>query len=202
MILPHRLLLLMTAVLLALAGCGDPDPQGPAAAGPVDPDTVHAERDTVQTPVGTPDPGAAALREASATLEPVGDSGVMGLVRFQEVEDGTIVSAEIGGLEEGAHDLRILATRSCDRLQETAPFDPAGVRAGDPQARPAGSLDQVDVLYDGTGRYESLHPNLRLAGERSVMGRAVVAIEGGHHHAQHPDDQIVACGIIRADGGR
>jgi superoxide dismutase, Cu-Zn family len=200
MIPVRHIALLSGLLLLVAAGCGDPDPQGPAAAGPIDPDTVHAERDTVATPLGAPE--TMGRSEAEAMLESVGGSGVSGRVTFHDAGDGTLVVAEIGGLEPGTHGLRILDARRCDRIEDTSPFDPAGVRHADPEARPTGSLDEIEVMDDGTGRYESLHPGVHLAGERSVMGRAVVAIEGGHHHTAHPDDRVVACGVISPAGPR
>lgn len=167
-----RLLLVLLAAAL-LAACGQPQEPTPVADGPIDPDTVYAERDTVATPLAMDETGAVA---AAADLQSVGASGVSGRVQFTQRERGLLVLAEVGGLpEESDATLRVLEQRSCN-----------GAESAQPGA--GGTLGQFLIQDDGTGRYESEHPELALDGAGGLMGRAVVIASG--------DGPTVACGIV------
>ncbi len=188
--------------VLLLAACAEPEapPPAPAVAPP-----AEGVADTADAPPALASPTGLAAERAVARLSGVEGSGAAGTIYFQQIGDVVRVLADVGGLDEGFHGLRILAQTDCASLTDPRPYNPDGLDHAAPNAaeRPDGALGNVDVTDDGTGRYERVDPVLALSDARSVVGRAAVVLAGQDDFATQPDGgagAVVACGVIEPEG--
>lgn len=186
----------MAAALLALglavsacSSAGEDATETPEAA-PITTEASTGQTDEVELgatpPPDVPD-GEATL--ATASLLPSSGSDAQGLVAFDPVDGGLIVSVEATGLGGGRHGIHIHENGDCSALDASSAgehFDPDGNKLGDLEdviSDEAGAAF-VDVLADGLG----------LWGDTSVIGRSIVI-----HSADDPDVRV-ACGVIEAAG--
>jgi Cu-Zn family superoxide dismutase len=149
---------------------------------------------------------------AHVELQPLGESGVRGTVRFSAVYGGTEVRYALSGLAAGAHGFHVHEGTSCAPGADGTPggaagghFNPHGSAHGAPDAtrdrRHVGDFGNVVAGAAGTVSGVLLDGLIGFSGPESIVGRAVVV------HAD-PDDLVsqpagdagarVACGIIRA----
>lgn len=120
-------------------------------------------------------------------LQPVGDSGVRGVILFERTEEGVHVTGRIEGLTPGKHGFHVheFGDLSDTKTGNSAGshFAPGGTPHGlpDSKTRHAGDLGNVTAGEDGVALVDHRDAALELHGERSIVGRALVV------HA-NPDD--------------
>merc|ERR1719414_586927 len=138
--------------------------------------------------------------------------GVKGTISFTHSHDDeskTVVSGEVSGLTPGKHGFHIHAFGdNSNGCISTGPhFNPHGKDHGGPEDenRHVGDLGNIEADESGVAKFEFVDTLLKLSGEHSIVGRAVVVHadpddlgKGGH------DDSLttghagarVACGVI------
>eukprot|EP00455_Lapot_gusevi_P020001 TRINITY_DN2127_c0_g1_i2.p1 TRINITY_DN2127_c0_g1~~TRINITY_DN2127_c0_g1_i2.p1 ORF type:complete len:207 (-),score=68.98 TRINITY_DN2127_c0_g1_i2:110-679(-) len=151
---------------------------------------------------------------AVCVLNPDGNSGVRGVVKFsQESETGpTTIEARVEGLKPGKHGFHIHQygnlTRGC--ITAGPHYNPFNQQHGGPLStqRHVGDLGNVEAGADGVAVYHNIDPLVKLSGETSVIGRSVVvhADEDDLGLGGHADSLTtghagarVACGVIGLD---
>jgi Cu-Zn family superoxide dismutase len=141
---------------------------------------------------------------AIAVLHPTEGSNVNGTVVFAEVDGGVQVIAELQGLSPGNHGFHIHEFGDCSAPDATSAgghFNPMGSPHAGPEdaVRHAGDLGNILAGSDGKARLEWVDPVLRLSGQDSVVGRAVVVHAGEDDLASQPSGNAgprVACGVV------
>jgi Cu-Zn family superoxide dismutase len=199
------------ALLLPLAACADESApvEGIDGADTLATLTPGAELDTAATPLSMR--GVMAEVDATAELRPTEGHDVRGLVTFATVDDGILVSAEVGGLSEGLHGFHIHETGDCsapDALSAGGHYNPADAPHGAPEApgaeRHVGDLGNLEAGADGRARYERVDSVLTLSGPTSIVGKAVIVHAGQDDFTTQPTGDAgprLACGVIeRAEG--
>lgn len=146
----------------------------------------------------------AVLNDVSATLAPVGESGVSGVVQFQKTDDGVRVTADVTGLTPGKHGFHIHEFGNCtapDASSAGGHYNPTGSRHGAPGDAERHMGDLGNLVADSTGAayYERVDSMLELSGDHSIVGRAVVVHAGEDDLTSQPTGDAggrVACGVI------
>lgn len=180
--------------VLSIAGCsgGDDIAKGNRQLDSVAQDRLDGEPAEQFSAGATPPPvaPAGAPTAASANLVPASGSDAHGLVIFDPIDDGIIISVEATGLDPGEHGLHIHEVGDCSALDASsagAHFDPDGNKAGD--------LTPIDSDEAGTAFVDVVADGLGLWGDNDIVGRSIVI-----HSAEDPEVRI-ACGVIEgADG--
>ncbi|MGW8370362.1 MAG: superoxide dismutase family protein [Gammaproteobacteria bacterium] len=151
-------------------------------------------------------PAARIGNVATAELQPVGDSGVTGMVTFAELDDALRVEATVMGLSKGQHGLHLHEFGDCsapDASSAGGHFspddDPHGAPSDAVARHHAGDLGNLTADADGTAHIAREDSELTLVGEYGVVGRAVVVHRGADDlTSQQSGDsgERVACGVI------
>jgi Cu-Zn family superoxide dismutase len=149
-------------------------------------------------------PKEARISEAAAVLYPVGDDSVSGIVRFSLVEGGIKIVADVSGLEPGRHGFHIHEFGDCsaaDAASAGGHFNPENMPHGSPTAaeRHVGDLGNIEADVSGKAHLERIDTRISFAGERSIIGRAVVVHAGEDDLTSQPTGKAgprVACGVI------
>lgn len=145
------------------------------------------------------------IKSAVASVAPTEDSQTHGWVRFESVEGGLRITAEIQGLtpnsEHGIHIHEYGDCTSLDGKSAGGHYNPEGNPHALPDHEPrhAGDLGNIRADADGVGHYDAIFKNISIAGPGfPVLGRAIII------HAK-PDDggqptgnagARLACGVI------
>ena len=191
----HPLLLVLPLVLAACAGDEHPDttPAGTAA-----------QADSVA------DLAEAVGPAATASIQPLGDSGVSGTVTFSPAEGGVQVTYAIDGLAAGRHGFHVHENGDCGPGPDGTPggaagghFAPMGSPHGAETApagqRHVGDFGNVEAGADGRAAGTFVDPVVALDGERSIIGKAVVVHAGEDDLATQPSGDSgdrVGCGVV------
>lgn len=193
----HRIALSLIVTSLTLSGCSGGSGDGDAAKGNNPLGSVAQDREDEASSVpfsagATPPPsvpdGAPAL--ASASLVPASGSDAQGLIVFDPIEDGLIVSVEATGLDGGEHGMHIHEVGDCSALDASSAgdhFDPDGSKLGD--------LTAIESDEAGSAFVDVVASDLALWGDNDIVGRAIVI-----HSSEDPDVRI-ACGVIEGAAG-
>lgn len=170
---------------------------------------------TVATPAisATPDasvqlPSSGSLR-ATAELTPTQGNNVRGSVSFSEVADGVRVEAEISGLTPGKHGFHIHENGDCsapDGASAGGHFNPTNEPHGAPESsqRHDGDMGNIEADASGVARLNYVDHTMTMAGDRSIIGRAVIVHANPDDLTSQPSGDAgarVACGVIKAAGG-
>ncbi len=146
-------------------------------------------------------------KAARVELQPANGSNVRGEVTFLETDKGTKVIFNISGLApKSVHGVHVHEKGRCEKPNfESAGghFNPTGSMHGSEASehRHVGDFGNIVADKDGVARKEILVPNLKLQGETSIVGRALIV------HAQADDlfsqptgdsGDRIACGVIEA----
>jgi len=147
---------------------------------------------------------------AVAQLEPTQGFAVRGTVRFTQVADGVHIEAEVKGLVPGLHGFHVHEKGDCsapDASSAGAHYNPHAATHGSPladaHARHAGDLGNL-ASDPGTGDavYDRIDSILRLDGDESIVGRAVI-VHAGEDDLRADGTSTggarIACGVIRAE---
>ena len=144
------------------------------------------------------------IKEAYADIHPTQGNHVEGRVVFQLEDSGVRVTAHIRGLKPGDHGLHIHESGDCsapDGSSAGGHFNPDNQPHGAPDSpkRHVGDLGNITANEDGFAVYDKFDALLKLEGESSIIGRAVIV------HAD-PDDFVtqptgnaggrIGCGVI------
>jgi Cu-Zn family superoxide dismutase len=147
--------------------------------------------------------GTAANEPASAlvaVVHPLQGSGVNGVVRFEAVEGGVAVTAEMTGLPAGKHGFHIHQYGDCTSADGTSAgghFNPAGVEHSGPDADVRHMGDLGNIESDGNVAilsYVDKAIDLSL-----ILGRGVIVHEKADDLASQPTGAAggrLGCGVI------
>lgn len=149
--------------------------------------------------------GSRTQKAARVVLQPADGSNVQGEVTFLETEKGTKVIVNVTGLApKSVHGVHVHEKGLCEKpgfQSAGGHFNPTGSLHGGAASehRHVGDFGNIVANKDGVAKMELLIPHLRLRGETSIIGRALIV------HAQ-PDDLFsqptgdagdrIACGVI------
>jgi Cu-Zn family superoxide dismutase len=140
-----------------------------------------------------------------ATLDPVAESGVAGVVHFRATDSGVEVSAEIDGLNPGQmHGFHIHEFGDCTAADATSAgghYNPGGDPHALPPAMPrhAGDLGNVQADESGHASFQITVDNITLAGpDNPIVGRGLI-VHAGTDDGSQPTGAAgarIACGVI------
>jgi Cu-Zn family superoxide dismutase len=183
-------------VLLAVgwalfAGCGQPADDAQAVA-------EEPEPQALETPRGAP--------YAAAKLEPTQGHETRGTVTFYAEDELVDVVVYVEGLEPGTHGFHIHEFGDCsapDASSAGGHFAPLGSPHGPPQAgkgeRHVGDLGNIVADSSGTAQQVLSDRVIRLDGEHSILGKAVVVHADADDFTTQPTGAAgarLACGVI------
>eukprot|EP01108_Squamamoeba_japonica_P003371 TRINITY_DN274_c0_g1_i1.p3 TRINITY_DN274_c0_g1~~TRINITY_DN274_c0_g1_i1.p3 ORF type:complete len:164 (-),score=75.24 TRINITY_DN274_c0_g1_i1:86-532(-) len=135
--------------------------------------------------------------------------GVSGEVTFTATDDGIKVAGELRGLTEGKHGFHVHQfgdlTNGC--VSTGGHWNPEGKTHGAPgdETRHHGDLGNIVANTDGVAKIDITDKVIKLDGEHSIIGRAIVCHAGEDDLGKGGDDGSlatgnaggrVACGII------
>ena len=108
--------------------------------------------------------------------------GIKGLVKFEEENDKTKISAEFTGLKPGKHGFHIheFGNLSNACITAGAHYNPFGKTHGGPhdEERHVGDLGNIEADSNGNAKLELVDSLIKLTGQYSVIGRSVIVHEG------------------------
>jgi superoxide dismutase, Cu-Zn family len=143
---------------------------------------------------------------AVATVRDTQEGVLLGVVQFEDSDQGLKINAELSGVPPGKHGFHIHAYGSCDRNGKAAGghFNPDTTQHGllmtDGFAKAhAGDLGNIDIAPDGTGKIATRLEKLSLSGGAySVAGRAVIVHEAEDDFGQPTGNAgaRIGCGTI------
>jgi len=156
--------------------------------------------------VPTHPPGSTELH-AVAQLNPTQGNQARGTVRFSSEGGAVRVVADITGLTPGEHGFHVHENGDCsasDASSAGGHFNPTKQphAARDATARHIGDLGNLTADTTGRAQLSYLDPMLTLAGEKSIVGRAVVIHAGRDDLKSQPSGDSgarVACGVIELE---
>ena len=149
----------------------------------------------------------ASLPAATATLAPTAGSSTTGIVRFAQVDDGTVrVVGEIRGLAPGTeHGFHVHEKGDCtsgDGMSAGGHFNPAGEKHGryDAPAHHAGDLRSVKADARGIARLDYQTTSIRVTpGATSIVGRGLIVHRDPDDYVTQPTGNAgprLACAVI------
>ncbi|HTP12584.1 MAG TPA: superoxide dismutase family protein [Bacteroidota bacterium] len=144
------------------------------------------------------------ITKAIAVLYPTKGNAVTGIVRFEAVENGTRVVADVSGLTPGKHGFHIHEFGDCssdDGSSAGGHFNPAGMPHSMPSSdqRHTGDLGNIEADASGKAHLEFVDRMVTFSGRNSIIGRAVVVHEKEDDLKTQPTGNAgarLACGVI------
>ena len=193
-IISHALTsLILGGLMLVGAGCEMPDPPEE-----LDVDEVMVEEPPVQEPLVEEE-----LTRATAEISPLNDWDVRGQVTFQQVPEGTRVTARITGLEpNGLHGFHVHEGTDCEDLGgHLSPYGhPHGAPTDPRDERHKGDMGNLEADAEGIAVYDRVLLNVTMDTPPTVIGHVVVIHEGPDDLETDPSGDAgdpIACGVIR-----
>ncbi len=136
---------------------------------------------------------------AMADIKPLHGSGVSGEVYFTLMSDGVMVNATVKGLSRGKHGFHVHEGTSCDEYG--GHFNPTNAPHGSPDDPSSHLGDLGNILAQrGTGEYDALNEKLKLSGDHSIIGHAIIVHRGEDKITPQPSGDSgpeIGCGIIK-----
>jgi Cu-Zn family superoxide dismutase len=128
----------------------------------------------------------------------------MGVVRFETVEHGVRVVADITGLAPGKHGFHIHEYGDCsseDGSSAGGHFNPAGMPHSMPasEKRHAGDLGNIEADNSGKAHLDYVDAVISFTGPNSIVGRGVIVHEKEDDLKTQPTGNAgarLACGVI------
>jgi superoxide dismutase, Cu-Zn family len=150
--------------------------------------------------------GAAWAQNAVCELKPTQGNHVTGKVQFFQKKGFVLVKARIEGLTPGKHGFHIHEAGDCsapDASSAKGHFNPGKHHHGGPYAheRHAGDLGNLKANSKGVADYERKYKTMRLSGDNSIVGKAIIVHEKEDDFKTQPSGNAgarVACGVIEA----
>lgn len=144
---------------------------------------------------------------AVAVIHPTEGNDLSGTVIFEKTADGTLIDAEVNGLETGKHGFHIHQYGNCTAPDGTSAgghFNPEGVDHGAPtdEIRHVGDMGNLPANEEGTATLEYTDPLIKLNGPNSVIGRGIIIHSGQDDLTSQPTGAAGArlgCGVIGVD---
>ena len=196
----------LLAATVLIAGCeGQPTSMSesdndapPAATAPADAPPADTTSDTDQ------------VFKATTTLEAIGGSGVAGTLEWTQEGDTVTVTGKVTGLKPGMHGFHVHAKGDLSDKEagESAGghFNPTNAPHGKPgdDQRHVGDLGNIEADDQGVATVDIEDKMIRLAGENSIVGKALVIHEGEDKFTQPTGDAggRVAFGLIELKKGQ
>ena len=141
--------------------------------------------------------------KAIAVLNPASGSQVKGTVTFTKTGDTVQVVADITGLTPGKHAFHIHEFGDCsapDAASAGSHFNPTKEPHGAPDAAQhhVGDFGNLEADSSGKARLELKSNKLKMSGEHSILGHAVIVHEKVDDWSQPLGNAggRVACGVI------
>lgn len=142
--------------------------------------------------------------KAIAVLHPTQGSNVGGTVTFTSSGDQVKVVADITGLTPGKHGFHIHEFGDCSDPKAASAgghFNPGKHQHGAPDAadRHAGDLGNIEADATGKAHLELTDKVMKLSGDDSIVGRAVIVHEKADDLKTQPTGDAggrLACGVI------
>ena len=139
--------------------------------------------------------------KAVATVHPIGDSGVNGVVHFDRVAGGVQVSAELSGLTTGNHGFHIHQFGDCTAADGTSAgghFNPLGKEHSAPTEdnRHMGDMGNITADADGNATINYMDNTINVT---MIIGRGVVVHAGEDDLTSQPSGAAgprEGCGVI------
>ena len=119
------------------------------------------------------------VKRATAVITPTKGNTVNGVVTFEEVEKGVHVNAILTGLTPGKHGFHIHEfgdISSEDGSSAGGHFNPTSMPHSMPMSdkRHAGDMGNIDADEKGIAHIDYIDPAMKLSGEYSIIGHAVI----------------------------
>ncbi len=145
-----------------------------------------------------------AVLKAIVVLQPTKGSTVMGIVRFEVVDNGIRVVADITGLAPGKHGFHIHEFGDCSSIDGSSAgghFNPSGMPHSMPSStnRHVGDLGNIVADSTGTAHLDYVDGMISFSGPLSVIGRGVIVHEKEDDLKTQPTGNAgarLACGVI------
>jgi Cu-Zn family superoxide dismutase len=145
-----------------------------------------------------------AVEKLRCDLQPTAGNSVSGWIAFAPMADHVHVTAEVKGLAPGKHGFHVHEKGDCssgDGKSAGGHFNPAAAPHAGPDAekRHAGDLGNLEADAAGIAKYDRMDMLLRLSGEDSILGRAVIVHAGEDDFTTQPTGAAgarIACGVI------
>ena len=142
--------------------------------------------------------------KAIAVLSPASGSNVSGTVTFTKSGDGVKVVADVTGLKPGKHGFHVHEFGDCsakDGASAGGHFNPTKHQHAGPDAseRHMGDLGNLEADASGKARLEHTDKMLKLSGDNSIVGYAVIVHEKEDDLKTQPTGDAggrIACGVI------
>lgn len=142
---------------------------------------------------------------AQAELQPTKGSKVEGKINFQKTENGVRVKGKVKNLTPGLHGFHIHEKGDCSAPDATSAgghFNPHDKNHGGPKSdeKHAGDFGNIKADDKGVAKIDFVDPDLSLAGEASILGKAVIVHEKEDDLKSQPTGDAggrVACGVIK-----
>lgn len=149
----------------------------------------------------------AAVDKAICVLHPTEGNDVTGTVTFTQDGKNVKIVADLEGLTPGKHGFHIHQLGDCSAPDGTSAgghYNPENVEHGGPNdaMRHVGDLGNIEASEDGTAHLEMTDSMVKLNGEHSVIGRAIIVHAGEDDLTSQPTGAAgarVACGVIGID---
>jgi Cu-Zn family superoxide dismutase len=132
-----------------------------------------------------------AIKKAIAVITPTKGNSVHGDVMFEQVEKGVRVVANLTGLTPGKHGFHIHEfgdISSSDGSSAGGHFNPSGMPHSSPvsEKRHEGDMGNINANSDGNAHLEYADSVLELAGNHSIIGRAIIIHEKEDDYTTQP----------------
>lgn len=142
--------------------------------------------------------------KAIAVLSAASGSSVSGTVTFTKSGEGVSVLAEVSGLKPGKHGFHVHEFGDCsakDAASAGGHYNPTNdPHAGhDAEKRHVGDLGNLEADASGKARLELKDKVLKLSGDNSIIGYAVIVHEKADDLKTQPAGDAggrVACGVV------
>lgn len=126
---------------------------------------------------------APAITKAVCVIQPTEGNDVSGLVTFTKVDGGVKVVADLEGLTPGKHGFHVHEYGDISGLDGKSAgghFNPYNKKHGGPDdvERHVGDLGNIVAGDDGKAHYERVDKVIKLNGEHSIIGRAIIVHAG------------------------
>ncbi|MEO5720123.1 MAG: superoxide dismutase family protein [Chthoniobacterales bacterium] len=154
--------------------------------------------------LGASHAAAAEPTKAIAVLSAASGSEVAGTITFASGSDGVKVVAAITGLKPGKHGFHVHEFGDCSAKDGTSAgghYNPTKHPHAGPDAemRHMGDLGNLEADASGKAHVEMTDKTLKLSGENSIVGYAVIVHEKADDLKSQPTGDAggrVACGVI------
>lgn len=144
------------------------------------------------------------VNKAIAVLSPASGSNVSGTVTFTKSGNEVNVVAEVSGLKPGKHGFHVHQFGDCSAKDATSAGDHYNPTNNphanhDTEKRHMGDLGNIEADASGKARLELKDKVLKLSGDDSIVGYAVIVHEKADDLKTQPTGDAggrIACGVI------